>query len=132
MPSTTNTLAAIQPAAEVALFGQPAFTCIHTATHTALAASVSPPNATQCVRMFRCDLSFSAAPSAAGTLTVKDGSTVIWQAEISTTGPFVYSFDFSAKPLRASKNAALSANLGDPGVGIVGTISWSGDYVAAP
>ena len=131
MATTTTTLAAISPTAEIALFGQPQFTSIHTATHTALSATVTAPNADQCVRMFHLTLSYSAAP-AVSVLTVKDGATVIWQAEISVTGPFVYTFDFSQKPLRGSKGAALSANVGDAGVGIVQTLSWTGDYVKAP
>jgi hypothetical protein len=65
-------------------------------------------------------------------LTVKDDTTVIWQAEISATGPFVYVFDFSLKPLRGSKGAALSANVGSAGGSVVQTLSWTGDYMLAP
>jgi hypothetical protein len=131
MATTTNTLAAISPAAEIALFGQPSFTCIHTETATALAATVTAPNADQQVRMFHLTLSYSAAP-AVSVLTVKDGATVIWQCDISATGRFVYTFDFSAKPLRGSKGAALSANVGSAGGSVVQTISWTGDYIKAP
>lgn len=130
MATTTNTLAAISVQAEVALYGQPAFTCIHTATATALDAVVTPA-AGQQVRMFHLTLSYSAAP-AVSVLTVEDGATVIWQAEISATGPFVYTFDFSQKPLRSSKNAALHAKVGSAGGSVIQTISWTGDYAKAP
>jgi hypothetical protein len=128
MATTTNTLSAIRLQAEVALYGQPTFTSIHTATASALSATVTAPNANQQVRMFHLTLSYSAAP-AVSVLTVKDDTTVIWQAEISATGPFVYTFDFSAKPLRSSTGKALSANVGSAGGAVVQTLSWTGDYV---
>ena len=130
MATTTNTLAGISGAAEILLFGQPAFTVIHTATATALDATATPA-ATQSARMFHLTLSYSAAP-AVSVLTVEDGSTVIWQAEISATGPFVYTFDFSAKPLRGTKGAVLHAKVGSAGVSVVKTISWTGDFIKAP
>ena len=130
MATTTNTLAAISVQAEVALYGQPAFTVIHTATATALDATATPA-AGQSARMFHLTLSYSAAP-AVSVLTVEDGATVIWQAEISATGPFVYTFDFSAKPLRGTKGAVLHAKVGSAGGAVVQTISWTGDFVKAP
>ena len=131
MATTTSTLAAVSPTAEVALYGQPQFTSLHTATATALSATVTPPNADQQCRMFHLTLSYSAAP-AVSVLTVKDGTTVLWQAEISATGPFVYVFDFSLKPLRGSRGAALSANVGSAGGAVVQTLVWTGDYLKAP
>ena len=130
MATTTNTLAGISGAAEILLFGQPAFTVIHTATATALDATATPA-ADQQARMFHLTLSYSAAP-AVSVLTVEDGSTVIWQAEISATGPFVYTFDFSAKPLRGTKGAVLHAKVGSAGVSVVQTISWTGDFIKDP
>lgn len=131
MATTTTTLAPISAQAEILLYGQPAFTCIHSATAAALDAAVSVPVATQQVRMFHLTLSYSAAP-AVSVLTVEDGTTVIWQAEISATGPFVYAFDFSQKPLRGSKGATLHAKVGSAGGAVVQTIAWTGDYIKAP
>lgn len=130
MATTTNTLAGISGAAEVLLFGQPAFTVIHTATATALDATATPA-AGQQARLFNLTLSYSAAP-AVSVLTVEDGSTVIWQAEISATGRFVYFFDFSAKPLRGTKDAVLHVKVGSAGGAVVQTISWVGDFIKAP
>lgn len=127
MSSVTNVLAPVSLVAERAFFGQPDFTVVQTATNSALAATYTPADANhgQC-RMFYLTLSFSAAPTAPLTLTVKDGTTVIWQVEISVSAPFVQNFDFSARPLRASVGAALSANIGASGAAVQ-TISWSGD-----
>lgn len=130
MSTTTNTLAPLSGAAEVLLFGQPLVTVIDTGTAGALAATLTPAG-DQIARFFRVTLSYSAAP-AASTLTIKDGNTVIWQAEISATGPFVYDFDFSAKPLRSSRGTALSANVGSAGGSVVQTISCVGDKIKAP
>ena len=131
MTTTTTTLQAVSVPAETALFGQPTKVFIDTGTHTALVASLTPGTGqfAQVARLFYATLSYSAAP-AVSVLTVKDGTTVIYQAEISATGRFVYHFDFSAKPLRASAGAVLSVNVGDAGVGIVQTISCVGDLVA--
>ena len=131
MTTTTTTLQAVSIPAEHAFFGQPSVTVIHTATHTALSATLTPATGQYAMvaRMFFCTLSFSAAPATVLTFTVKDGSTVIFQAELSVTGRFVYHFDFSDKPLRGSAGAVLSANVGDAGVGIVQTISFAGDTV---
>ena len=130
MATTTNTLAAISGAAEILLFGQPHFSCLHTATATALDAVVTPA-ASQQVRLFHLTLSYSAAP-AVSVLTVEDDTTVIWQAEISASAPFVNTFDFSAKPVRGSKGAALHAKVGSAGGAVVQTIAWTGDYIKAP
>lgn len=130
MATTTNTLAGISGAAEILLFGQPGYTVIHTATATALDATATPA-ATQQARLFHITLSYSAAP-AVSVLTVEDGATVIWQAEISATGRFVYTFDFSQKPLRGSKGNVLHVKVGSAGGAVVQTISWTGDFIKAP
>lgn len=124
MATTTNTLQPVSVVAERALYGQPGFTVIHTATATALSATFTPKGQ-DVARMFHLTLSYSVAP-AVSTLTVKDGTTVIWQAEIpAAAGPYV--FDFSDKPLRGSAGAVLSANVGSAGGTVVQTISWTGD-----
>jgi hypothetical protein len=129
--STTNTLAPISPSAEKALFGQPNFTVIDTATAGALDAVATPPaNSNKQARMKYLTLSYSAAP-AVSTLTVEDGSTVIWQAQIpADAGP--YTFDFSEAPLRSTVNTALHAKVGSAGGAVVQAISWIGDFVAGP
>jgi len=130
MATTTSTLSGISGAAEVLLFGQPATTTIMTATATALDATLTPA-ADQIARIFYVTLSYSAAP-AVSVFTIEDGTTVIWQAEISATGPFVYNFDFSQKPLRSSRGAVLHAKVGSAGGSVVQTISFSGDKIKAP
>lgn len=127
MSSATNPLAPVSVVAERALYGQPDYTVIHTATATALSATYTPAGQ-NVARMFSLCLSYSAAP-AVGTLTVKDGTTVIWQCEISASTPLVNFFDFSKKPLRASPGAVLSANVGSAGGAVVQTISWVGDVL---
>ena len=127
MATTTNTLSSISVNAERALFGQPDFTVIHTATATALAAQFVPTGQ-DIARMFSLCLSYSAAP-AVSTLTVKDGTTVIWQTEISASAPFANFFDFSKKPLRGSAGASLTAVVGSAGGAVVQTLSWVGDVI---
>jgi hypothetical protein len=129
MATTTNTLQPVSVVAERALYGQPDFTVLHPATATALSA-VAAGVSQKCLRMFKLVLSYSAAP-AVSVLTVQDGTTVIFQAEISASAPFVYQFDFSAKPLRGSAGAALSAQVGSAGGSVVQTICWTGDTIPA-
>ena len=129
MASTTNTLQPVSVPAEKALFGDPKYTVIDTGTNAALAATFTPSGNNAVARMFSVGYSLSAAPATALTLTVKDGTTVIWQHEISVSAPFFGFFTFDKRPLRASVGAALSANIGAPGVGIVGTVCWEGDTI---
>ncbi len=130
MATTTTTLAAISGAAEVLLFGPPKTATIMTATATALDATLTPA-AGQIALCKHLTLSYSAAP-AVGVLTVEDGTTVLWQAEISATGPFLYDFDFSGSPLRGSRGAVLHAKVGSAGGAVVQTISFIGDLIKAP
>ena len=130
MATTTNTLAPISGSAEILMFGQPLTTTIMTGTATALDATLTPA-ADQIARMFHLTLSYSAAP-AVSVLTVEDGSTVIWQCEISASAPFVHVFDFSSKPLRSSRGAVLHAKVGSAGGSVVQTISFIGDLMRAP
>lgn len=125
----TNVLQPVSVVAERAHFAQPEFTCIDTGTHTALDANQAPPGNQAVVRMLSLVCSVSAAPASALTLQVLDDTTVIWQCQIGIVAPFRNYFDFSQKPLRASFGKTLHATLTDPGVGIVATVSWEGDYL---
>lgn len=109
--------------AEKLMFGPSDWTLIHTA-NGALAAVIAAAAGNQHF-LKRVDLSFSAAPSDS-TLTVKDGTTIIWQIGIPATGPLVYAFDFSGCPLQATEGAALSVNIGTPGGAVVATITAIG------
>lgn len=106
-------------------FGAADWTVYDTGTHAALAAVVAAVAGVQHAIAY-VTLSFAAAPVAACVFTIKDGTTIIWQAEIATDVPRVVNFDFSKRPLRAAAGAAISANLTDPGVAILATISASG------
>lgn len=88
-----------------------------TATNGALDATVTPA-AGQCVRLFYAELSFSAAPSGVLVFTIEDGSTVIWQTEISVSAPFRYVWDFSKVPLRGSVGAVLHGKVGASGAAV--------------
>lgn len=130
MATTTLTLAPISGAAEILLFGQPTRTFFDTGTASALDATLTPA-ADQIARLFYLTVSFSAAPAAA-VITVEDGTTVIWQANIGPTGPSLGHFDFSAKPLRGSRGAVLHIKVGSAGGSIVQTICGVGDLMRAP
>lgn len=124
MPATlVNFGNGTQITADKLAFGAPDWSAIHTATATALACG---PAGVQGQQHFatRVTLSYSVAP-AVSTLTIKDGSTVIWQAEISATGPFVYDFVFE-RPLRASAGNDLTANVGSAGGAVVQTLILQG------
>ena len=128
MATTTTTLQALSIAAEDRLAANPTKVFRDTATATALDATLTPNTGqfAQVARLLRLTLSYSAAP-AVSVLTVEDGSTVIWQVEISATGPFVYDFDFSNCPLRATAGAVLHAKVGSAGGAVVQTLSCIGD-----
>jgi len=130
MASTTTNLQAVAPDAYDRLGPNPTKVFMDTGTASALSATLTPGTGqfAQIARLLRATLSYSAAP-AVSVLTVKDGSTVIWQAEISATGPFVYDFDFARAPLRASAGAVLSVNVGSAGGSVVQTISCIGDII---
>lgn len=136
--TTTTTLQSVSPRAETALFGWPTKAFMQTATATALDCTLTPNTAAQvaaggqamCAVLYHITLSYSAAP-AVSTLTVEDGTTVLWQAEISATGPFVYTFDFQQRPLRGSAGAVLHVKVGSAGGAVVQTISCLGDIINA-
>lgn len=117
MATTTTNLAAVSVPAESRLYPQAQKVTQMTETNSALDATVTP-GAGQCVRLFMAELSFSAAPSAVKVFTIEDGSTVIWQREISVSAPFVHVFDFSKVPLRGSAGAVLHGKVAASGAAV--------------
>lgn len=97
---------------------------IHTATPGALSAG---PAGAAGVQHYLCyfSVTFSAAP-AIGIITVKDGSTVIWQEDFSASAPFDTFRDFGKRPLRASIGAALTVNVATAGGSVVQTVNAAG------
>lgn len=130
MTVTVRSLAATSPPAEKAAFGVPTWTMYDTATNTALSA-IKAALAQQQHYLTHVTLSFSAAPATALVLTIKDGTTIIWQTEISTDVR-TFTENFETRPLHASTNAALNIEVGAAGSGVVQTISASGFSVMAP
>lgn len=118
-----NTLAPItNTAAEKLQFGVPDWTAVHT-VDAACDAVVAGAEGVQhfCQHV---TLSYDEAP-AKSTLTVEDGSSVIWQAAIpAAAGPF--DFDFSGSPLRAATGAAIHAKVTDPGGSVVACVTMIG------
>jgi hypothetical protein len=116
LPQVTDT------AAEKFEFGKPDWTAVHTvdAACDAVVAGVAG------VQHFcqHVTLSYDEAP-AKSTLTVEDGSDVIWISLIpAAAGPF--DFDFSGSPLRGSPGNALHAKVTDPGGSVVACVSMIG------
>lgn len=130
MTTTSANLDALSASAEKAAFGFPAWTAIDTATAAALSAKTAA-KARQQHCLTHLTLSFSTAPSSALTLTVKDGTTVIWQVEISTS-TLVFTENFETRPLHASTNADLTVNVGSAGGSVVQTISTAGFSIMSP
>ncbi len=124
--NVVTTLAALEHlAAEKKDFGGPDWTLLSTGTNSAnaavIAAITSGTNQPAVQHFFDyITLSFSAAPSI-GTLLVKDGTTVIWQCELSVS-QFFYHFDFSKRPLRNTAGASMTASIAAAGSGIVQTL----------
>ncbi len=123
--NVVTTLAQLeQLAAEAAMFGQPMWTLLDRGTNSVNAAVVAEIWAAQHF-VDRITISYSAAP-AVSTLQVLDGSTEIWAAQISATGPFVYDFDFSGAPLRNSAGASMTVGLTAAGGSVVQTVAVIG------
>lgn len=131
MASTTNTLAGTSPSAERAAFGVPDWTAIDTGTNAALAATRAAVANKQHYAT-KATLSFSAAVAAAITFTIKDGTTVIFQAQIPATTLAPITFDWQRRPLHASTNTDLVAGVGAAGASVVQTITLEGFSVEAP
>lgn len=129
--SVTNTLSPISATAERAWFGQPMFTVEDTGTGTLLTATATP-RADQLVRIFKVNVSFSAAPGSIPIIIYDGDTTIIWQARTSATGKWVYHFDFSKKPLRGSRGNPVYVYVPSGGAAVVSTVSFDGDFVRAP
>ncbi len=127
MATTTTTLQSVSIPAEKLLFPQATTITQMTATNGALDATLTP-GANRIARIHYCELSFSAAPSGVLVFTIEDGSTVIWQREISVSAPFVHIFDFMRMPLRGTTGAVLHAKVGASGAAVQ-TICFIGDVV---
>lgn len=116
LPPVSNT------AAEKLQFGTPDWTAVHTvdaACDAVVAGIVGVQHFCQHVT-----LSYDEAP-AKSTLTVEDGSDVIWIAAIpASAGP--YDFDFSGSPLHGTPGNALHAKVTDPGGSVVACVSMIG------
>lgn len=122
--STTNQLADASRHAEKDAFQFPTWTVIDTGSNATLAASIGA-KAQQQHFLTHFTVSFSAALAAAVTVTVKDGTTVIWQTEIGTEVR-IYTENFETRPLHASTNAALVVGVAAAGSGVTQTISMAG------
>jgi hypothetical protein len=129
--ATTNTLAQISMAAEKALFGQPDWTITGLCTADTL-IGIAPAVTNKINRVKRVTASYSAAP-ATGLLTVKDGTTVIWETQLGSAGTTVgCDFDFSLHPLRGTSGASMTVSAPSGGGAIVQSLAVIGDTVAAP
>jgi hypothetical protein len=138
MSDTLTALDPSSPVAEKALYGLADWTVVGTATGastatvTARAQSASTngvETAAYQIAPTRAYLSFGATITSACTFTVKDGTTVIFQAEIPTaTNPLPIPFDL--RGLRSSAGAALTAAVSSPG-SITATITMWGKYFRA-
>jgi hypothetical protein len=128
---TLDALSPVSVQAEIAYFAQPAFTVIDTGTNTELVATATP-GGDRIVRCLNCTVSFSAAPALGTEVWIEDGDNIIWRTQISVTGRFVVTYNFSRRPLRSSRGAALSVVVDAAGADVVQTVVFSGDYVRAP
>lgn len=107
-------LAAVQDLlAEKQAWGGPDWTVLATGTNVATVAVIAGNTATTGVKVqhYLDYLTVSAAPAitAATTVQIKDGTTVIWEFQWALTAPTVNHFDFSRRPLRNTAGALLSA-----------------------
>lgn len=124
MATATVTLSGVAPAAERALFAFPTWTTKDTGTAAALTATTSAVAGYQhCLT--HITVSFSAAPSGALQLLIKDGTTTIWQTELGTEVR-IYTENFETRPLHASVNADLTATVASAGGSVVQTIQMAG------
>lgn len=105
-------------------FGTVDWTVIHSATATALSAGPAAVAGSQHY-LAHATVSFSAAP-AAGTIQVKDGTTVIFQVEFGAHITTPIDLNFETRPLRAAIGAALTVAVGSAGGAVVQTVSATG------
>lgn len=111
---TIVTLAKSQKAAADQLqYGLPGWTYSDEETNGALSITVA---AVANVQHYLTGilLSFAAAPASACTLTITDGSTVLFTVQIGTTAPTVIPLTFQ-RPIPAAVGAALKGDLSTPG-----------------
>lgn len=130
MATNSVNLAASAVPAEKLAFAPAKWTAVDTNSNAATSANVVAVAGQQHFAT-HVTVSFSTVPATALTLTIKDGTTVIWQVELSTTNT-IFTENFETRPLHASTNAALSANVGAAGTGVTSTISLAGFTAMAP
>ena len=129
MAATSGALAARSVNAEKALFGGAGSWAMDTETTGAATATRTGVTAKQhCC--FKVVVGFAVAPTAAVTLQVKDGTTVIFQTQIPAALTAPVPIDFGLRPLWATQGADLVATCTDAG-GIV-NLWMCGDTQQAP
>lgn len=82
------------------------------AATTAVVAAVTSGNTVKAQHYLDyLTVSMSLVATNTTSVQIKDGSTVIWEAQLAISGPTYYHFDFSKRPLPASAGAALTATV---------------------
>jgi len=106
------------------LYGQPDWSIVNTGTNASIACVLAAVTNVQhfCTEL---DVSFATAPSSGGVMTVKDGTTVIWQASFGVGSGQFFHIDF-ARPLRATNSASLTATVDAAGSSVAGTVTMIG------
>jgi len=106
------------------LYGQPDWSVVNTGTNASIACVLAAVTNVQhyCVEL---DVSFASAPLTAGVMTIKDGTTVIWQASFGVGSGQFFHIDFM-RPLRATNGAALTATVDAAGTSVAGTVTMIG------
>lgn len=127
MSDTQTQLQSVSLSSERSLYASPDWTAVGTgsnATVTATAVAVAG-KVNHCTKLVA---SFSAAPAAACTVTIKDGTTVIFQAEIpaAVTAPIPFDFSQPGTRLRGSTGNALVAGCTTPGASTICTLTMEG------
>ncbi len=117
--------------AEKAAWGGPDWTVIGLATAaTSTATLAGATNGANVKVQHYVDyvtFSGSLANTVAATVNIKDGSTVIWEAQFPiATSPFFIPVDFPGRPLRNTPGAAMSASVTTLGSGAVGEVVMVG------
>lgn len=131
--NTVVALATLQDlVAEKAAWGGPEWTVIGLATAAASVATLAGATNANSVKVQHyldyVTFSGSLANTVATSVQIKDGSTVIWEAQFPiSTAPMLLHFDFSDRPLRCTAGAALIATISSTlGAGAVGEVSMVG------
>lgn len=124
------TLGPTSPAAERALFGPPSWAEMDTETNATVTATKAGVASKQHL-MFKVVYSFSGAPATALELDIKDGASVIARFQIPASLTAPVPLDFGMRPMRATAGNDLVATIGAAGSGIVCTVWFEGDTIAA-